>query len=66
MLPRYAESFAGLDQSYGNLVQPEQIVENVKAIDVIPLLTPEIMAKIEGILDNKPAPLVSFCLFYTL
>ena len=36
--------------------RPEQLVENMKAIDVVPLLTEEVMEKIEAILDNKPAP----------
>ncbi len=39
--------------------KPEQIKENVKAIDVLPKLTHEVMEKIEGILDNKPTILVS-------
>jgi len=34
--------------------KPEQILDNLKALDVIPKLTPEVMEKIEGILDNKP------------
>lgn len=41
------------------MIQPEQIVENVKALEVYPKLTPEVVAKIEKILDNKPALLVS-------
>lgn len=32
----------------------EQLVENLQALDVVPLLTPEIMEKIEAILNNKP------------
>ncbi|EIW72050.1 hypothetical protein TREMEDRAFT_70613 [Tremella mesenterica DSM 1558] len=36
--------------------KPEQIKENVKALDLYPKLTPEVMHKIETILDNKPAP----------
>ncbi|NCT93871.1 MAG: aldo/keto reductase [Chitinophagaceae bacterium] len=32
----------------------EQLEENLKALDVLPLLTEEIMHKIEGILQNKP------------
>jgi len=32
----------------------EQLHENIKALDVIPRLTPEVMEKIEKILDNKP------------
>uniref|UniRef100_A0A8H8CQ43 NADP-dependent oxidoreductase domain-containing protein n=1 Tax=Psilocybe cubensis TaxID=181762 RepID=A0A8H8CQ43_PSICU len=34
--------------------KPEQILENLKAIDVIPKLTPEIMREIEEILANAP------------
>lgn len=33
---------------------PAQIVENLKALPVIALLTPEIMQEIEGIMQNKP------------
>lgn len=39
--------------------RPEQILDNLKALDVIPKLTPEVLDKIEAILDNKPAPIVS-------
>jgi len=39
--------------------KPEQVVDNLKALDVIPKLTPEILDKIEAILQNKPAPTVS-------
>lgn len=35
------------------------MVDNLKALDVIPKLTTEILDKIEGILQNKPAPPVS-------
>ncbi|KAG6891633.1 hypothetical protein C0992_001319 [Termitomyces sp. T32_za158] len=35
---------------------PEQLKENLKAVEVLPKLTEEIMAKIEGILKNKPSP----------
>ncbi|RSH91824.1 hypothetical protein EHS25_009194 [Saitozyma podzolica] len=35
--------------------KPEQIVENLKALEVYPKLTPEVVARIEKILDNKPA-----------
>jgi voltage-dependent potassium channel beta subunit len=34
----------------------EQVVENMAALDVADKLTPEVMARIEGILDNKPTP----------
>jgi len=34
----------------------EQVVENMRALDVVDKLTPEVMERIEGILQNKPAP----------
>jgi voltage-dependent potassium channel beta subunit len=34
----------------------EQVVENMAALDVVDKLTPEVMERVEGILDNKPAP----------
>ncbi|KAE9404484.1 Aldo/keto reductase [Gymnopus androsaceus JB14] len=34
--------------------KPEQVLENLKAIEIMPKLTPEILEKIEGILGNKP------------
>ncbi|KAF8204131.1 voltage-gated potassium channel beta-2 subunit [Pholiota molesta] len=35
---------------------PQQILDNLKALEVIPKLTPEILAKIDHILGNKPKP----------
>ncbi|KII93089.1 hypothetical protein PLICRDRAFT_379385 [Plicaturopsis crispa FD-325 SS-3] len=40
--------------------KPEQVVENLKALDVLPKLTPEILEKVEKILDNKPVPVGTF------
>jgi len=40
--------------------RPEQVIDNLKALDVIPKLTPEIMEKIEHILGNKPGPLPTY------
>jgi voltage-dependent potassium channel beta subunit len=34
--------------------KPEQLKETITSLDVLPLLTPEVMEKIEGILKNKP------------
>lgn len=31
-----------------------QIVENMKAVDVIPLITPAVMEKIEAVIQTKP------------
>ncbi|KAG6864251.1 hypothetical protein C0991_011071 [Blastosporella zonata] len=39
---------------------PEQLKENLKAVEVLPRLTPEIMEKIEAILNNKPSPPVNY------
>ncbi|EIM92424.1 voltage-gated potassium channel beta-2 subunit [Stereum hirsutum FP-91666 SS1] len=39
---------------------PEQVLDNLKAIDIIPKLTPEILEKIEAIVQNKPAPPSSY------
>ena len=40
--------------------KPEQVLDNLKALEVIPKLTPEVLEKIEEILGNKPAPWVRF------
>lgn len=37
--------------------KPEQVIENLGAIEVLSRLTPEIMEKIEKVLDNKPTPI---------
>ena len=36
--------------------KPEQVLDNLKALDVIPKLTPEVLDKIDEILGNKPKP----------
>jgi voltage-dependent potassium channel beta subunit len=36
--------------------RPQQVVENMKSLDAVKALTPEVKAKIERILENKPAP----------
>jgi len=35
--------------------KPSQLEENLQATEVVPLLTDEVMERIEGILDNAPA-----------
>jgi aryl-alcohol dehydrogenase-like predicted oxidoreductase len=42
--------------------KPEQVIDNLKALDVIPKLTPEILAKVDAILENAPQPLVRLIL----
>lgn len=34
--------------------KPEQVIQNMKAIDVVDKLTPQVMEQIEEVLDNKP------------
>ena len=34
--------------------QESQLTENLKALDVVEMLTPELMERIDGILENKP------------
>ena len=36
--------------------KPEQVEQNMKAVEVMDQLTPDIMEQIEEILDNKPEP----------
>jgi aryl-alcohol dehydrogenase-like predicted oxidoreductase len=36
--------------------KPEQVIENVKALTVVPKLTDDIMAQLDEILGNKPVP----------
>ncbi|KAK0475400.1 NADP-dependent oxidoreductase domain-containing protein [Armillaria novae-zelandiae] len=40
--------------------RPEQVLQNLKALEVLPRLTEDIMNKIEVILDNKPVPLPTY------
>jgi voltage-dependent potassium channel beta subunit len=36
--------------------KPEQVHQNMKALDAVALLTPDVMERLEGILQNKPEP----------
>ncbi|KAI0749666.1 Aldo/keto reductase [Daedaleopsis nitida] len=36
--------------------KPEQVLDNLKALEVIPKLTPAVLEKIEEIVGNKPSP----------
>ncbi|KAJ3843288.1 voltage-gated potassium channel beta-2 subunit [Lentinula raphanica] len=40
--------------------KPEQILENLEAIEVVPKLTDELLERIDKILDNKPAALPTY------
>jgi aryl-alcohol dehydrogenase-like predicted oxidoreductase len=36
--------------------RPEQVTENMAAMEVVERLTPEVLDRIEAILDTKPKP----------
>lgn len=40
--------------------RPQQVKENMKALDVLDRLSPDIMTRIEGILDNRPEPVTNY------
>ena len=44
--------------------KPEQVVENLKALDVLPKLTGDVLKKVEDILGNAPAPIVRSLFFF--
>lgn len=59
-LPRLALAWCLKNPNVSTVItgasKAQQVVENMKALDAVPLLTLEVMARIERILDNKPAP----------
>ncbi|KAI0348242.1 voltage-gated potassium channel beta-2 subunit [Trametopsis cervina] len=40
--------------------KPEQVLDNLRALEVIPKLTPEVLKKVENILGNRPGALPTF------
>ena len=40
--------------------RPEQVRENMKALDAVPMLTDEVMERIEEVLANRPEPVPNF------
>ena len=36
--------------------RPEQVTENMKALNIVEKLTPEMMSRIDSVLENKPQP----------
>jgi voltage-dependent potassium channel beta subunit len=40
--------------------KPQQVIENMKALDVVTKLTPEVQDRIETILQNKPGPIPDY------
>ena len=39
--------------------KPEQVLDNLRALEVLPKLTPDVLQRIEDILQNQPDPAVS-------
>jgi len=52
----WAASHPGASTVILGASKPEQVYDNLKAIDVLPKLTPEVLAEIDAILDNTPTP----------
>lgn len=42
---------------------PEQVLDNLKALEVVPRLTEEILERVERVLGNRPEKLVSLVIF---
>lgn len=59
-LPRLAIAWCLVNPRVSTVItgasKPEQVVENMKAVDDVRLLTPEVLARVEEILGNAPAP----------
>jgi len=55
-----AVPFRDFNPGYVGGFHPDQVVENMKALDVLEKLTSEMMDRIEAIVGNKPSPPLSF------
>jgi voltage-dependent potassium channel beta subunit len=57
-MPRLALAWAAKNPNVSTVItgasRVDQVLDNLKALDVLPLLTPDVMQKIEDILGNKP------------
>jgi len=57
-LPQLALAWCAKNPNVSTVItgasRPEQVTENMKAVDVLPKLTPEVMQQIDAILGNKP------------
>ncbi len=59
-MPQFALAWCLKNEDVSTVItgasKPEQVKQNMKAIDVVDQMTPDIMERIEEILDNKPEP----------
>jgi aryl-alcohol dehydrogenase-like predicted oxidoreductase len=40
---------------------PDQVKQNMKAVDKVDLLTPDVMTRIEKVLNTRPKPVLDYC-----
>lgn len=63
-MPQFALAWCLKNEDVSTVItgasKPEQVEQNMKAVDVVDQMTPDIMERIEEILDNKPEPLPDF------
>ncbi|CAG8556153.1 11045_t:CDS:2, partial [Acaulospora morrowiae] len=49
-----------IDTVITGVSKPEQMEENLRAMELVSKLTPEILQEIEEVLDNQPTPIFNF------
>ena len=63
-MPQFALAWCLKNKNVSTVItgasKPEQVEQNMKAIDVVDQITPAMMEEIEDVLDNKPEPEVDF------
>lgn len=63
-MPQFALAWCLKNEDVSTVItgasKPEQVQQNMKAIDMVDQMTPDIMERIEEILDNKPEPATNF------
>ena len=57
---REGAGLGGSSHLVGRLHRPAQVVENLRALEVVPRLTDDVMERIDGILGNRPEPVQDF------
>lgn len=63
-MPQFALAWCLKNEDVSTVItgasKPEQVEQNMKAIEILDQMTPEIMRRVEEILDNKPEPATDF------
>jgi len=63
-MPQFALAWCLKNEDVSTVItgasKPEQVEQNMKAIEIVDQMTPDIMDRIEEILDNKPEPAMNF------